>query len=370
MRIAQVAAYVSADGSYGGPVSVALDQARALHDAGHSVTVVAGWDGVADPHPADRIPFPLVLHRAYRPRSSTFAGMVAPGLLPWMARHVREFDVVHVHLTRDLVTLPAARTAQLRGVPLVVQTHGQIRPEASRLQRALDVLLTRRVLADAGAVLALTAAERADLAALGVRGELVQQIDNGVPPATVRGRVPEPGALVLYSSRLAERKRPRAFVAAAALVAAQRDDVRFELWGPDGGELAAVQQDITALGLGERCSYRGAVPVARARQLLGGASVFVLPSVAEPFPMALLEALSAGVPLVITDQTGLSDAVAAAGAGAVTDGSPEQLAAAVLRLLDDPERWQTVSASARDLVAQRFSMVSIAARLTEIYSRL
>jgi glycosyltransferase involved in cell wall biosynthesis len=367
MRIAHVIAYVSADGAYGGPVSVALDQAAALQQAGHDVTVVAGADAATFARPDSQAPFRLELFRAVRPRSGSFAGLVAPGLLAWTGRHAAEFDVVHVHMTRDLVTLPAARIAQVRKVPVVVQAHGQIRPEAHRAQLAMDALLTRRVLRDARAVLALNDAERVDLTAVGTLGLSPHVVDNGVPPATVTAAPPGHAPLVLYSSRLAERKRPRAFVAAAALVAEARPDARFELWGPDGGELAGVQSDIVRLGLEGRCEYRGALPVDEARRLLPAACVFVLPSILEPFGMALLEAFSAGVPGVITDQTGLSKPAADAGAALITDGSPAQIAVAVVRLLDDSELWQRTSAAARRLAADEFGMARIADRLLEIY---
>jgi glycosyltransferase involved in cell wall biosynthesis len=83
--------------------------------------------------------------------------------------------------------------------------------------------------------------------------------------------------------------------------------------------------------------------------------------------MALLEAFSAGLPSVITDQTGLSAAARERGAARVTDGSAEHMAAAVLELLDDPAAWARTARSALDLADQRFAMPRIAARLVEVY---
>jgi glycosyltransferase involved in cell wall biosynthesis len=363
VRILSVAAYISADGSYGGPVSVALDQAEALRAAGHEVTVAAGWDGVAAPSSSAT----LRLFRARKPLRQSFIGLVAPGLPAWVLRHAREFDVVHVHVTRDLVTLPAAGAARRRGVPVVLQTHGMIRPDPSRLQGLIDVLLTRRVFRGTGAFLALTPHEEDDLGALRVDAGRVHRIDNGVPAAAASATPPGDAPLVLYSSRLADRKRPGAFVAAAEIVHRVRPDARFELWGPDGGELEAVRADIAARGLTGVCAYRGAAPVDQARAHLADASVFVLPSVAEPFPMALLEAFSAGLPAVITDRTGLSPVARETGAARVTDGSPEEIAAQILRLLDEPGLWTETAAAARTLAEQRFTMSRIAARLVEVY---
>jgi glycosyltransferase involved in cell wall biosynthesis len=250
---------------------------------------------------------------------------------------------------------------------VVVQTHGQVRPEPSRAQAGIDVVLTRRVFRDAAAFLVLTPHEERDLQALGVDAARLHRIDNGVPAAAVRAQAPTGSPLVVYSSRLAVRKRPEAFVAAAEIVARHRPDARFELWGPDGGVLAATLADIERRGLAGRCTYRGATTVERAREHLADAAVFVLPSFAEPFPMALLEALSAGVPAVITDQTGLSAMADEAGAARITDGSPEQLAAAVLELVDDPAAWACVATAAAALAQERFAMPRIADGLLAVY---
>jgi glycosyltransferase involved in cell wall biosynthesis len=366
MRLLVVAAYASTDGSYGGPVAVALDHAAALTSAGHDVTVAAGWDGEA----TVGSPATLRLFRARRPLRHSFAGLVAPGLLPWVARHAGEFDVVHVHVTRDLVTLPAAWLAERRGVPVVLQTHGQIRPERSWPQGVVDVLLTRRVFRDAAAFLTLTAHEDADLRAQGVDDARRHRVDNGVPLAPAQAGYTERSPLVLYSSRLAERKRPRAFVAAADLIHRARADARFELWGPDGGELSAVLDEIDRRGLSEVCAYRGAAPIDRARAHLADATVFVLPSRAEPFPMALLEAFGAGLPAVITEETGLSALCQETGAARVTDGTPERLSTAVLDLLGSREAWQASAGAARALAGKRFVMARIADRLVDVYTQV
>ncbi|SDO84026.1 Glycosyltransferase involved in cell wall bisynthesis [Klenkia soli] len=357
-----MAALVSADGAYGGPVSVATDQVAALRSAGHEVTLVAGRDAASRPdHPATR------LFRARRPRADGFAGMVAPGVPAWVLRHARRYDVVHVHLTRDLVTLPAAWLADRLGVPVVVQTHGQVRAEHGRLQGVLDALWTRRLIGRSR-FLALTGHEAADLQRQGVPADRVDRVVNGVPLAREVAAAPGAGPRVLFVSRLADRKRPVAFVQAAALVHAVRPDVRFELWGPDGGEAPAVDAAIAASGIAAVCARRGPTSPAGARELLAGGQLFVLPSVAEPFPMAVLEALGAGLPVVLTTETGLSAAVAEAGAGAVTDGSPQELADAVLRLLG-PAAWQEAATAARELARSRYAMDVVVATLEETYRR-
>ncbi|MCX5375753.1 glycosyltransferase [Streptomyces sp. NBC_00091] len=78
------------------------------------------------------------------------------------------------------------------------------------------------------------------------------------------------------------------------------------------GELPAVRARITALGLADRFTVPGALSSTEVRTELRRAHVYVLPSVDEPFPMSVLEALAVGVPPVVTHSNGLARDIAAA----------------------------------------------------------
>lgn len=98
------------------------------------------------------------------------------------------------------------------------------------------------------------------------------------------------------------------------------------------------------------------------------AHVYVLPSVDEPFPMSVLEAMAVGTPVVVTDSNGLARDVERAGAGRVVTG-PEGVAAAVLDLLE-PSVRRTASAAARKLTAETFSMDAVLGTLVDFYERV
>jgi hypothetical protein len=112
MKILQVVTLVSPNGEYGGPVRVASNQSSALRDAGHSVVLAASQR----PHPVtpvevNGVPVRLFRARLMLPRSG-FAGLTAPSMLWRFFRNRQSFDVVHVHVARDLVTLPVALIAK------------------------------------------------------------------------------------------------------------------------------------------------------------------------------------------------------------------------------------------------------------------
>ncbi|MEJ7754401.1 MAG: glycosyltransferase, partial [Candidatus Limnocylindrales bacterium] len=154
LRILSIVTLVSPLGEYGGPVRVAVNQANALRELGHDVTIAGGVRGYGRDVPTTINGVPARLFRASTlvPRTG-FAGLAAPGLWRWFRRHARDYDVLHLHAARDLVTLPVGRLARRQGVPYVVQAHGMIDPSSNPLATPLDAVLTRAVLRGAAHVL-------------------------------------------------------------------------------------------------------------------------------------------------------------------------------------------------------------------------
>ena len=365
MRILQVVTLLSAGGAFGGPLTVAVEQCEALHGLGHEVTLLTGWDGVAE---VPRYPYRLVPLRARNlaPPLGLSAFTSVP-LLRWVRAHRNEFDVIHVHCGRDMVSLPAAACVGTAG-SLVLQTHGMLMPDRRLKSRVVDGLLTNRVLHRAARVLYLTEIEHAGLLELGVPETKLVELRNGIgfDPSLIREPPREPFTIT-FCARLQRRKRVGAFLEMAALLAAERGGrYRFVVAGPDEGELGVVEQfqrDHPQLGI----DYRGALSGEAARALLADSDVFVLPSVDEPFPMTVLEALAVGTPAVVTDSCGIAVALQEQKAAQVTDGSPAQLATAVTTLLASPERWQEESARSTAAIRTQYSIESIATQLAAQY---
>ncbi|MFD3944763.1 glycosyltransferase [Streptomyces sp. NPDC058579] len=353
--------------AFGGPVRVAVNLGKGLAARGHRVRLTALGDGFPGPLPTDVDGVPARLYRARSVLPLGFSGITSPALLAGAAALVKDADVVHVHLARDLVTLPVALAALRAGRPLVLQTHGMVDPSDKPLAKLLDAVAVRRVLRGASAVLYLTDRERRDLDAV-VGGPLpgAVRLVNGVPAQEPRP-APTGPPRILYAARLQARKRPTDFVAAVPEILRHHPDATFVLAGPDEGERAAVDALVAELGVGDRVSLPGPLTSERMLEELRRAHVYVLPSVDEPFPMSVLEALSVGTPAVVTTSNGLARDITEAGAGrVVTDAAG--LAPAVRELLEPGEN-DAASAAARKLAAEAFSMDAVLDTLLGVYER-
>lgn len=363
MRILQVVSLITADGAFGGPARVATNQSAALARLGHRVTLAAGGSGRSS-SPPEHSGFRLELFeaRTLLPGSG-FPGMVVPGLVNFAMSHAGEFDVAHIHFGRDLMVLPASAALRLRHLPYVLQTHGMVIPSRHPLAPLFDAACTRRLLAGAEAVLYLTDRERAQLCDVARTEPRLVQLPNGVPDYPPAERRPGPPE-VLFVARLDARKRPGLFVAMAKTLLRQGYDAAFTMVGPDEGEGPAVRAAIT----GEpRITWEGPLDPRLMPTRLTRAAVLVLPSEREPYPMAVLEAMAVGIPVVVCDDCGLAPMIRRTRSGVVVPGTVEHLAAGVREVLSDRTGF---GMRARETARREFRMDAVAERLAGIYQRI
>ncbi|MFH9827908.1 glycosyltransferase [Streptomyces bobili] len=367
MKLVHVVTLVSDDGAFGGPTSVALAQLEECAARGHDVTLVSLWRGRSPA--ARRLGAVRFLSRpAWRvvPGRGCL-GLMHPLLLWDLWRAMGHADVVQLHAGRDLVSLAALLVARLRRTGFVTQTHGMVEPRGHTLARVFDRLYVP-LLRRSRCCLVLTERERRALTdVLGPDAPPLVSLPNGLRVGDEAGTVPRSGHEVVFLARLHPRKRPEAFVEMAALVHKEMPEARFTLFGADEGSLPAVRQLIADRGLTEVVSYGGALDHSAALEAYRKAAVYVLPSVDEPFPMTVLEALVEGTPVVCTDSSGIAAELTRRGAALVTDGSPETLADAVCLLLADETLRRSVAEAGRRAIEEVFSIRAVVDRLEDVY---
>ena len=205
-------------------------------------------------------------------------------------------------------------------------------PSRHPLAGPLDAVWTRKLLRDARAVLYLTEQEREQLGEVARAKLRLVPVGNGVPDYPPAGRPPGPPE-VLFVARMHARKRPLVFVEMAKALLDEGLDARFTLVGPDEGEGTALR---AALKSDPRISWEGALPPTAIPRRMAAASVYVLPSVREPYPMSVLEAMSVGLPVVVSADCGLAPLVERVRCGIVTEGEMPAFAAAVKSILGNP----------------------------------
>jgi glycosyltransferase involved in cell wall biosynthesis len=369
VRILHLVTLLSPDGAFGGPARVALNQAAELRRRGHDVQVAAGWRGDRSrPHSLNDVPMHLFPTIQLIP-SLGFSGMVSPKLSWWLLKNVAKYDVLHIHAGRDLISMASLAVAWCKRRPYVIQSHGMIQPDPRFIARLLDLLATRRFIKAAKKRFVLTQREQDGLAKVLDFPVEFERLPNGVPDPPTTGMAVRNNE-VLFCARLQRRKRPVAFVEMAGEVLRRGIEASFALVGPDDGELNNVLWTIQNLGLTSVVRYEGALNYEAVLNRMNQSGVFVLPSVDEPFPMSLLEALSLGIPSVCTDTCDIAPVLRRTRSAIVTSGSVEALACAVIEIFNHDNLRQTLATNARQLVSEHFSINAVGGRLEQSYAEV
>jgi len=178
-----------------------------------------------------------------------------------------------------------------------------------------------------------------------------------------------PGApLLLTVARMTWQKGHSTLLAAAHKVVARYPQACLA-WVGDGPERPQLEAGARALGLAGHIRFLGQrddVPA-----LLGAADLFVLPSRFEGHPLAVLEALASGLPVVGTRVCGLEEAVADGETGLlVAPDRPDELAAAILELAGNSELRRRMGQAGREQVAARFTARAMARATMQLYESL
>jgi glycosyltransferase involved in cell wall biosynthesis len=361
----------------GGAETAALEIATRLASAGVKQTVLtAGFKGL----PREEILGGVRVHRALS--FSRSLGPAGPGgmlvfalaALPLTAALARQSEIVHAHFTipAGLVALFLRRT---RGLPYVVTLHGSdvpgynARRPFARLYGATRPIV-RAVWRGAGRVVAVT-----DPLARCVRDleatSPIEVIPNGVDtrrfaPSPEKNR--EQGRILLVG-RLIPLKGHAVFVRALALVRKRwRGPLSVEIVGA-GPELDSLRREAAALGLLDVVEISGFVPFEELPFRYSRASLFVMPSLNDAAPLALLEAMASGLPLVASGVGGIPELLSGCDAELVPPGDEEALAAAILRVLSNPERGIAMGRQGRTR-AREFDWDAIAGRYKDLYERI
>jgi glycosyltransferase involved in cell wall biosynthesis len=202
-----------------------------------------------------------------------------------------------------------------------------------------------------------------DLAGIGVTGPRFSRIPNGiaVAPPVARDTVASVRRLV-WTGRLSPQKGLDLLLPALARVVAAGRDFRLEIVG-DGPERPALAARCRELNLDRRVIFTGAVYQEAIRDRLAAADAFVLPSRYEGMSNAALEAMEAGLPLLLTRCGGI-DTYVDEGVGWVCEPEdPDSLFAALCRLLDAPDSaLLAMGQRARVLVEREFEIGAVGRR--------
>lgn len=289
-----------------------------------------------------------------------------------------KFDIIHTHASKDLWVLVPALQFLRRRIPLILTKHiGSFIEKKDYLHRRLYRYVTK-------AIAISTAIKNNILDTTPLGADRILLIPNGVDtekfnPAAVSGEkvreefnVGTDNILIGMMARFSPGKGHEEFIKAAAELNKEYNNLRFIIIGEASrGEdeyadsIKAYAEDLNINNL-IFTGYRSDIP-----ELLAALDIFVFPSHAEAFGIALIEAMAMQKPSVCSASEGVLDiAVDGETSFLFEKKNAEDLASKMKVLIDDPGKREHFSLAARQRVLEYFNLESVTDRIIEIYQKL
>ena len=291
-----------------------------------------------------------------------------------------DINLIHGHdYKSDFFAYLVGRWMCPRPVALVSTAHAWVMLGAKgELYRQLDMFLMKRF----DQLIAVSHATKEEMIAAGIPSSKISVIHNGIDTSSwcleqVQSNLREelhldPAAPVIgYVGRIMPEKDLDTWIRGAALVAKRYPQARFVLVGEgrDGGTLEDLKKLAGSLGIADQIIFpgyrRNLLPVYATFDL------FVLSSLREGLPNSILEAMALGLPVVTTDVAGAKELVVNGETGfVVPQKNAQEIADAILRILDDTQVKRRLGQAGRDQVEREFSFLKRLRRVEDLYGQV
>jgi glycosyltransferase involved in cell wall biosynthesis len=287
------------------------------------------------------------------------------GVLFFLARNRRAFDLIHVH-TAEWIAGLAVLVGKLFHLPVVCKV-ATLPAFPSQQAGFLEPLCTR--LRKQAHFIALTQAMQESLLINGIAPTQIRKIPNGIHIPEEQSQ-PEQQQNFLYIANFSQSIQDKAFdilIEAWAFVHKQRPQGLLILVG--GGDSRPYQTLSRSLGCGQSTEFVGYQN--DLSPWYQGAGCFLLPSRNEGISNALLEAQSWGLPAIVSDIPGNCEVVLHEHNGLIVPvGNPQALAQAMIVLYDAPKLRRDYGLAARKRMESRFALDKVAEQTLALYASL
>jgi glycosyltransferase involved in cell wall biosynthesis len=303
-------------------------------------------------------------------------------LTSWFWRNVSAYDVLHVHAIFSYPSTVAMAIARLQGIPYIVRPLGQLCKwslQQSGRKKQLYLNLIERANLDGSQALHFTSQqEQQEATCLGLRSpsfivphglNLSAVIPNARSQLRQMLQVPEDEPVILFLSRLHPKKGLDYLIPALGKLSEQR--FTFVLAGNGSSEYEAeVDALLVTAGIRDRTYRAGFVAGVMKDLFLQGADLFALTSHSENFGMAVLEALAAGLPVLVTPGVALASVVEQYHLGYVSQLDSKAIAFTLKHFLSYPQKAIEMGDRARRLILDKYTWDPIATRMIQVYTTI
>lgn len=377
MHILNICGYTWA---IGGPARIIYDHAVEQVKLGHQVTILTPvWpDDHLYPAP-DGVTVVSVKRHWF---AKYFPEFTLEGW-KWLQENHRKFDFIHVHGPFHFAgMMPYLLRTQ---TPWGITIHGLLDKWALKhgfwKKKIVSELIQKRIVRKAHVIQVNNDDEVADLKGyLGYLPDSMVKIPNGMrlsdfEPMPTKGAfksafsIPADQRIVLFMGRLNIKKGLDILLPAFQRFVQDRNNLTLVLAGPDDGFQKECERFVENNGLSDKIRMVGMLRGDDKLKALADAEVFVLPSYSEGFSIAVLEAMTAGVPSLVSDRVGFGEQIRADKAAYLCELNPESVQRGLEAIIDSPSYAEQIAQNANSMVRRLYTIEVVAGQLLSAFQK-
>ena len=371
----------SLDPRSGGPVKAVQGLSEKLAERGIGITVFATKNGGKESQIKLSSTIKSEVFSSFGPRNFAFS----PAFKNAVQKQIKNFDLVHIHTLWSFPGWVASHYCQKRGVPYVVRPCGMLASPClayGTLQKKVySTLIERKNLNRAGAIHFTTQEEKNQSEAFGLTSKTaviplgLNLADYSNLPLRGEFRKTHPHLqnkkIILFLGRMTVRKGLDLMIQVFAEVLKKNKDAHLVIAGPDDeGYGKELKRWIQHQGIEPHITLTGFLEGRQKLALLRDADVFCLPSYHENFGIAVIEAMAAGLPVVISDHVNLHLEIQKAQAGFVAPCQMDAVTSAVCQLLENEQLRRKMGENGKKLVHEKYQWDTVADEVIELYESI
>lgn len=382
MKILMVIPYFIPAWNYGGPIQVCFLLSKTLAKMGHDVTVAT--TDILNPQTRIKIQLEtidnvkIIRFKNLNNRFSQTTSLYPPlGFKKWLLQNIPKYDIIHCHDFFTCQNILINKICKKFNKPYFIQPHGSAVPKNERgrvfIKKIFNFFWGKKILKEATNVIAVTPEEKKEIQQYfsiknitilpnSVENFKYQKIKN----IKKKYNLPQGSKIITSIGRIHKIKGFDLLIKTFYYLHKKNKNLYLIIIGPDAGELENLKKIISQKKIEKFVIFPGIVSGNEKYHYLKNSDIFALFSKNEAFPMVVLEAIQAHLPIVISKNTGISNIINKYKIGKLINPlKTKQNALIIEKLLNS----KPPTSKNFDRIIKKYDIINITKKLLHLYDR-
>lgn len=304
----------------------------------------------------------------------------------YLYKNIKKYDIIHLHEIYTFMHLWAAFLARINNIPYIITAHGtmMLKKEEGRVARKnlFYCLGGKRLLDSASGIIALTKDEKKSFIRLGLKEKNIKIIPNGLNTKLYKNsgnadkfrkkfHIPGNTRILLFLGRIHQKKGINLLIKSLVHLKKDFTNLFLVIAGPveDKDYYSTLVREVDDNKLDDSVFFTGVLSEEDKKCAYRVSDIFVLTSYAEGLPVSILEAASAGLPVLVSKYCGIPE-VTSYKAGLVVDTITGDIISGIEKILSHSNYRKYFGRNGQKMVEEKFNLEKVSTDVENLYASI